>query len=62
MDREKRIKLIGAIVLIGFWVAIVYHYELGVVGGIGYPFNTFLFRPEFSVWRFSEFSFNICKF
>ncbi len=55
MDREKRIKLIGAIVLIGFWVAVVYHYEWGVVGGIGYPFNTFLFRPESQFGDFPNF-------
>ena len=55
MDREKRIKLIRAIVLIGFWVAVVYHYEWGVVGGIGYPFNTFLFRPESQFGDFPNF-------
>jgi len=55
MDREKRIRLIGAIVLIGFWVAVVYHYELGVVEGIGYPFNTFLYRPGFQFADFPNF-------
>lgn len=52
MDREKRIKLIGATILIGFGVSAAYHYELSVVKGMGYPFNTFLFRP---VSQFRDF-------
>ena len=44
--RESIIDLISLIVIAGFALAVFYHYYLGVYAGLGYPYNTFLFRPE----------------
>ena len=34
------------IIIIGFALAVFYHYYLGAYIGLGYPQNTFLFKPE----------------
>jgi len=46
VTRESIIDLIGLIVIAGFALAVIYHYYLGTYSGLGYPYNTFLFRPE----------------
>jgi hypothetical protein len=45
LSRDQKIDLIALIVLVGLGASVVYHYVLGVYLGMGYPFNTFLFRP-----------------
>jgi hypothetical protein len=44
--RDSIIELSGLIIMIGFALAVLYHYHLGFYQGRDYPFNTFLFRPE----------------
>jgi hypothetical protein len=46
VSREERIHGIALIIAVGFAVAVFYHYWLGTYYGMGYPYNTFLFRPE----------------
>ena len=46
MTREERIRSIALIVLVGFAMAVFYHYWQGTYLEKGYPYNTFLFRPE----------------
>jgi hypothetical protein len=45
-NREQSIALIAGITLIGFILASVFHYLMGTIGHLGYPYNTFLFLPE----------------
>lgn len=53
MTKEDRLHLLVLIVIIGFFIAVVYHYSMGYYFGRPYPANTFLFRP----WsRFSDFT------
>lgn len=53
LDREQKINLSALIVLLGFSVSTGYHYATGVYFHAGFPFNSFLFRPEA---RFSDFT------
>jgi hypothetical protein len=46
MTREERIRSIALIVVVGFAMAVFYHYWQGTYLEKGYPYNTFLFRPE----------------
>lgn len=60
MTREKKIYTISLLILIGFTISILYHYRM-IVLGFGYPYNTFLFRPEDRFMDFvnnSRYSFN----
>jgi len=43
MEKIKKLNIITGIVLAGFIIAIIYHFILGTVFHLGYPFNTFLF-------------------
>jgi len=52
MPKEEKISMLSLIILVGFFVAVVFHYVQGVYLGNGYPNNTFLFHPE---PRFSDF-------
>jgi hypothetical protein len=52
MERQQKIKFLALIILSGFIVSISYHYFQGVFLGRGYPYNTFLFRPQD---RFNDF-------
>lgn len=45
MTRDERVWLAVTIVLTGFLCAVAYHYHLGNHAKLGYPFETFLFRP-----------------
>jgi len=55
MEKIKKLNIITGIVLAGFIIAGIYHYILGNVYHLGYPFNTFLFNPRV---RFSDFTYN----
>lgn len=53
MDKTKKIVLLSNIILVGFFLAVVYHYVLGTYLNLGFPSNTFLFAPEF---HFNDFT------
>jgi hypothetical protein len=42
---SRKLGIILAIVLIGFFLSLFFHYNIGAVHGLGYPLGTFLFRP-----------------
>ena len=52
MSRTSRIFVLSLIVVVGFTIAVGYHYYQGVYLGQSYPRNTFLFLPHA---RFSDF-------
>lgn len=52
MKRDTKIKLLSAIIIIGFSVAVFYHYILGSYLGNGEPLNSFLFPARD---RFNDF-------
>lgn len=61
LSREQKINLIAKFVFIGFIAAVIYHFFInGIILHRGYPYSTFLFRPD-SI--FSDFTnwFNISK-
>ncbi len=45
LQPSKKLGIVLSILVIGFFISLVFHYEAGAVGGQRYPFNTFLFRP-----------------
>jgi hypothetical protein len=45
MHKNDKIKLLSFIIIVGFSIAVFYHYILGVYLGKPYPSNTFLFVP-----------------
>ncbi len=49
---QIKINLVGAILLVGFALSVVYHYIMAMYAGNGYPYNTFLFVPSD---RFNDF-------
>jgi len=53
VDKIKKLNIITGIVFFGFIIAIIYHYILGLVFHLGYPFNTFLWNPTA---KFSDFT------
>ncbi len=42
----EKLGIILAIVIVGFFLSLFFHYRLGTVSRIGYPLSTFLFRPR----------------
>ena len=56
MEKIKKLNIITGIVLAGFIIAVVYHYILGNIFHLDYPYNTFLFNPKV---RFSDFTINM---
>lgn len=48
----QKASLAGSIVVAGFALAVAYHYVNGAYLGLGYPYDTFLFRPQD---RFNDF-------
>jgi hypothetical protein len=58
MDRATKIKLISTIILIGFAIAVFYHYIMGAYLNQKLPVTTFLFLPQD---RFNDF-FNMVSF
>jgi hypothetical protein len=53
-NKEEKIGLFVLIIVIGFAVAVGYHYFIGVYMDKPWPANTFLFSPD---WRFSDFDY-----
>lgn len=45
MEKSEKVALLSAIVLVGFFLAVVFHYVLGFYMGQEYSFNTFLSEP-----------------
>lgn len=52
MEKSEKVLLLSSIVLIGFVIAVIFHYVLGFYLNSGYPNNTFLFIPTYA---FSDF-------
>ena len=55
MDKSKKILLLSNIVVIGFVIAIVYHYILGSYLAKPYPYNTFLWPANIAFGDFTDF-------
>jgi len=55
MEKIKKLNIITGIVLAGFIIAVIYHFILGFVFHLEYPYNTFLFNPAI---RFSDLTDN----
>lgn len=53
MEKSKKITILANIVLVGFVLAVVFHYVLGFYLNKAYPFNTFLWQPAIA---FSDFT------
>lgn len=53
MPKEERLSLLVLIVVVGFSLAVGYHYAMGYYLGKPWPANTFLFRPWY---RFTDFT------
>jgi hypothetical protein len=51
--KRRRVRLLGAIVLIGTVTSIAFHYAMGLWLARGYPYATFLFQPvdHFGDWN-----------
>lgn len=45
MEKSNKVLVLSTIVLIGFFIAVVFHYFLGDYLGLSYPYNTFLHLP-----------------
>jgi len=60
VQNDTRIEIISSIVLVGFALAVFFHYINGSYLGLTYPHDTFLFKPSD---RFNDFfhMINICK-
>lgn len=46
MEKSEKIYVLTSIILVGFVVAVIYHYVLGFYLGLEHPFNSFLFGPD----------------
>jgi hypothetical protein len=46
LDRDAKINFIGLIILVSFFISIAYHYTASTYLNLGYPYNSFLFRPN----------------
>lgn len=49
MEKSQKIFLLSNIVLIGFFIAVIFHYVCSNVLNLGHPFNTFVYLPS-SEW------------
>ncbi|AKE65273.1 hypothetical protein MYAER_2933 [Microcystis aeruginosa NIES-2549] len=58
MERHTKIRFISTIIVIGFAIAVFYHYRMGAYLGNQHPLNTFLFTPND---KFNDF-WNMVKF
>ncbi|EKD54162.1 MAG: hypothetical protein ACD_60C00119G0008 [uncultured bacterium] len=54
VSRNAKIELVSMIVLLGFFIAVVFHYILGFYYQVSYPLNTFLINPKPAI-SFSDF-------
>lgn len=46
MEKEKKIEVLILVIVVGFALAVGFHYFQGFYLGKPYPQNTFLFRPD----------------
>ena len=46
MERHTKIRFISTIIVIGFAIAVFYHYTMGAYLGNQQPLNSFLFKPN----------------
>ena len=46
MEKHSKINLISAIILVGFALAVFFHYFMGAYLHFSFPYNTFLFTPN----------------
>jgi hypothetical protein len=46
MTSKQKVVFIGIIVMTGLFVSLLWHFAMSAVLKLGYPWNTFLFRPE----------------
>jgi len=53
MEKSEKITLVSTIVLVGFFIAVIFHYSLGFYLNGSYPFNTFLGNPT---EKFTDFT------
>jgi hypothetical protein len=54
ISSDDRVALLVAILIIGFVIAVAYHYVMGTYFGREWPANTFLFRPWDRFWDFTQ--------
>lgn len=54
MDKSKKVLILSSIVLVGFVLAVIFHYVLGFYLNKAYPFNTFLWQPGIAFGDFTE--------
>jgi len=54
MQKSEKVLLISTIVLVGFFIAVVFHYVLGFYMGLGVPYNSFLFAASSSFCDFKD--------
>jgi hypothetical protein len=54
MTKEDRISLLVLIIVVGFCIAVAYHYAMGTYFGRVWPANTFLYWPEDRFWDFTQ--------
>lgn len=54
MEKSKKILILSNIILIGFAIAIIFHYVLGFYLHLSYPYNTFLFNPNMAYSDFDN--------
>ena len=52
MEGSDKSKIVTLIIVIGFSCSVIFHYIAGVYLGKGYPYSTFLFKPND---RFNDF-------
>jgi hypothetical protein len=52
MDRAQKLQQMTFIIIVGFAIAVIFHYVRGVYTGLGYPYDTFLYPPKD---RFGDF-------
>ncbi|MCU0666208.1 MAG: glycosyltransferase 87 family protein [Candidatus Omnitrophica bacterium] len=62
MNKKEKISLLSLIVLLGFSIAVFYHYFFGTYLGNGYPVNTFLFRPRDCFSDFTSMFFSMADY
>lgn len=62
MSKSNKIKLLSGIILLGFFVAIIFHGVMGMWFKLPYPYNTFLFSPQDSIGDFTGILFYVKDF
>lgn len=52
MKKSQKITLLATIIIVGFALAVIFHYALGSYANLGFPFNTFIWSSNLA---FSDF-------